>query len=72
MAYAFDTAARPGIIDTLAGIFAGIGRTVRVQREFRRTYDELNRLTNTELLDLGIDRADITRIAFEAAHGPHR
>ena len=32
----------------------------------RRAYDELNRLNDRELHDLGLNRYDITRVAFES------
>ena len=37
------------------------------QREFRAVYAELARHTDRELRDMGIDRSDITRIAYEEA-----
>lgn len=37
--------------------------------EFRRTYEELNRLSQRELDDLGISRADIARVARESVYG---
>ena len=36
-------------------------------REYRATCQELARLTQRELSDLGIDRADITKVARSAA-----
>lgn len=35
-------------------------------KSYRRTYDELSNLSNRELDDLGIVRADIARFAREA------
>ena len=37
------------------------------QREFRAVYAELARHTDRELRDMGIDRSDITRIAYDEA-----
>jgi uncharacterized protein YjiS (DUF1127 family) len=37
------------------------------QREFRAVYAELARHTDRELRDMGIDRSDITRIAYQEA-----
>lgn len=34
---------------------------------YKRTYDELNRLSTRELDDLGISRGMITRLALESA-----
>lgn len=36
-------------------------------KRFRTTYDELSQLSNRELDDLGINRADITTFARSAA-----
>lgn len=38
-------------------------RNYRNWRRVRETVSELNRLTNRELADLGINRADIERVA---------
>ena len=37
------------------------------QREFRAVYAELARHTDRELRDMGIERSDITRIAYDEA-----
>lgn len=42
-------------------------KNYRQWRNYRDTVDELNRLSNRDLNDLGISRADITSIAREAA-----
>ena len=36
-------------------------------REFRAVFAELARHTDRELLDMGIDRSDITQIAYQEA-----
>lgn len=41
----------------------GIIATYRSWRKYRHTCEELSRLTNRELADLGILRADITSVA---------
>ncbi|WP_417670443.1 DUF1127 domain-containing protein [Roseibium sp.] len=41
-------------------------RTYQNWKRFRTTYDELSQLSNRELLDLGINRADIARHARAA------
>ena len=38
-------------------------RSYRNWRSYRQTVSELDRLSNRELLDLGIDRSDIRAIA---------
>lgn len=40
-----------------------IGQNFRKWQRYRRTFNELSRLSNRELDDLGISRADIPRIA---------
>ena len=42
------------------------------QREFRAVYAELARHTDRELRDMGIDRSDITRIAYARGGAAHR
>lgn len=42
------------------------------RRIYRETYRELARLTDRELADLGIARANIGAVAYEAAHGEHQ
>ncbi|WP_082666237.1 DUF1127 domain-containing protein [Aureimonas sp. AU4] len=44
-----------------------IANAIRAYRSFRQTSNELNRLSNRELADLGIDRADIATVARQAA-----
>lgn len=42
-------------------------RNYRNWRNYRQTINELSRLTNRELADLGINRADIPYVARKAA-----
>ena len=44
-----------------------IVRTYRNWRKYRQTYNELRRLTERELNDLGIRRMDIRTLARESA-----
>ena len=44
-----------------------IVRTLRNIRSYRSTVNELNRLSQRELADLGISRADIPAVASRAA-----
>ena len=44
----------------------GIARTLRNFRSYRSTVNELNRLSQRELADLGISRADIPAVARQA------
>ncbi|MBO9123693.1 MULTISPECIES: DUF1127 domain-containing protein [unclassified Rhizobium] len=43
-----------------------ISRSFNNWRKYRQTVTELGRMTNRELHDLGIDRADIQRVARDA------
>lgn len=45
-----------------------ISRSFNNWRKYRQTVNELDRMTNRELHDLGIDRADIHRVARQAAN----
>lgn len=38
-------------------------------RVYRRTFDELSALTDRELADLGLHRAQLNGVAYEAAYG---
>lgn len=42
---------------------------IQQNREFRRTYEELNSLSDRDLADLGMIRSDIGRIARETVYG---
>lgn len=48
-------------------ILARILAAYRQWRRYQETVAELSRLDNRELADLGISRADITRLAWETA-----
>ena len=48
---------------------ASVARAWRWYRSFKQTHDELNRLSDRDLDDLGIVRADIARISREVADG---
>lgn len=37
-------------------------------RRYHRNYDELSRLGDRELADIGLSRGDIARVAYDAAH----
>ncbi len=43
-----------------------IARTLNNWRKYRQTINELNRMSNRELGDLGINRVDIRRVARQA------
>lgn len=47
--------------------FEELRRQNKVRGVYRRTYNELNQLTQRELDDLGLARADLARVARDAA-----
>lgn len=49
--------------------FEALRRTITEYRQYRKTYEELERLNDRELADLGILRCDIGRIARDAVYG---
>jgi uncharacterized protein YjiS (DUF1127 family) len=51
----------------LRGFIAGIKTGMARHAVYRKTYKELADLTDRDLSDIGISRADISRIATEAA-----
>jgi uncharacterized protein YjiS (DUF1127 family) len=42
-----------------------IVQAIKISREIRNTYNELNRLSDAELKDIGIHRSEIASIAVE-------
>ena len=72
MAYASTTpTARTG--ETLGQMInrwaAEFGAWTERRKVYRTTFSELSRLTDRDLRDLGLIRADIRRVAMEAAYG---
>lgn len=52
-----------------AGLIARISERVARYRVYRDTQHELNQLTDRELSDLGLSRATISSVAYQAAYG---
>ena len=50
-------------------LVARLVRMLRVWRRYNENLRELNRLDDRELVDIGITRCDIQRIAREGARG---
>jgi uncharacterized protein YjiS (DUF1127 family) len=48
----------------LSTVFSKIARSYHRKKVARQTYNELSRLTDRELRDLGIQRSDIYDIAY--------
>ena len=53
------------ITQSVANLRAGLSRYA----DYRRSCDELNKLTQRDLEDLGISRWDIPKIAHESVYG---
>ena len=51
----------------LMTLFTTIGDAVRARNSYYNTVQELNRLSERDLKDLGISRSDIHRVAAESA-----
>jgi uncharacterized protein YjiS (DUF1127 family) len=49
-------------------MLATIVRTFRAWRRYSQSVNELNRLGDRELADIGISRSDIPRVAWHATH----
>jgi uncharacterized protein YjiS (DUF1127 family) len=49
-------------------MFGTVASRLKAYRKYQETYRELSRLSKRELDDLGIARADIARIARQAAN----
>jgi uncharacterized protein YjiS (DUF1127 family) len=49
-------------------MLATIVRYFRDYRRYNRSLNELNRLGDRELADIGISRSEIERVAWQAAH----
>lgn len=69
MAYATQTNTVASIGQRIAEFRATIMDRMSRSRVYRTTMAELNNLSDRELADLGIARATIRSIAFEAAYG---
>jgi uncharacterized protein YjiS (DUF1127 family) len=49
-------------------MFASIVRFIRQYRNYNHSINELSRLGDRELADIGISRSDIHRVAWSATH----
>lgn len=57
------------LADRIGNFLAGLNDNRRRYGVYRQTLRELNELTDRELSDLGLHRAEIDSIALEAAYG---
>lgn len=70
MAYVNTTRiARKGFMDRVAVLKDAVVTALQQRRIYGQTVAELNSLTDRELADLGINRANIAEIAHQAAFG---
>jgi uncharacterized protein YjiS (DUF1127 family) len=49
-------------------MFAAIVRFIREWKRYNQSLNELSRLGDRELADIGISRSDIHRVAWNSAH----
>lgn len=56
-------------LKAIAYPFLAISDAIDKQRKINATYNELNRLSDAELRDIGIGRSQIMGIAYESAYG---
>jgi uncharacterized protein YjiS (DUF1127 family) len=49
-------------------MFANLVRLIRSWNSYNKSLNELNRLGDRELADIGISRSDIVRVAWNHAH----
>jgi uncharacterized protein YjiS (DUF1127 family) len=49
-------------------MFAALVRFIQEWKRYNKSINELSRLGDRELADIGISRSDIPRIAWNAAH----
>lgn len=62
--------ARPLVfLDRIRGALSNFGEAMVRRRIYRTTLTELQSLSNRELADLGMSRAELRRVAYEAAYG---
>jgi uncharacterized protein YjiS (DUF1127 family) len=69
MAYVQSTDIRNTLINSALSAFRALGNRFEQHRAFLRTRDALSGLSEAELHDLGLHRAEIDRVAMEASIG---
>ena len=52
-------------------MIAAIVRFLHEWRRYNKSLNELSRLGDRELADIGISRSDIVRVAWDSAHQNH-
>ncbi|SPH18729.1 hypothetical protein DEA8626_02271 [Defluviimonas aquaemixtae] len=70
MAHMNDTRGiEAGLVDRIATLLSNLRDSRQRYKLYRQTRNELTRLSDRELHDLGISRSSINSIAIEAAYG---
>ncbi|GLQ34549.1 hypothetical protein GCM10007939_08320 [Amylibacter marinus] len=69
MAYITQNHATPSVFAGIISAFNALKARYEANRVYAKTVSELSALTARDLADLNINRADIRRIAREAAYG---
>lgn len=59
---------RAGPKERRTTMFAALVRFIQEWKRYNRSLNELSRLGDRELADIGISRSDIPRVAWNAAH----
>jgi uncharacterized protein YjiS (DUF1127 family) len=61
---------RPPPVTTNRGfaMFTNIVRLIRAWRRYHQSLNELNRLDDRDLADIGLSRSDIPRVAWNDSH----
>jgi uncharacterized protein YjiS (DUF1127 family) len=70
MSYANDTmVSAGGFVARFRALRADLAERAAKNRLFNQTRNELSQLTDRDLADLGLARADIADVAYQAAYG---
>lgn len=57
------------VVATIKNFFASVNESLVLSRQYQDTFNELDRLSNRDLDDMGIGRSDISRIAYDSVYG---
>ncbi|WP_299356388.1 DUF1127 domain-containing protein [uncultured Shimia sp.] len=69
MAHATVNLAHFGFFDVIRNTFADLRAAAAERSAYQRTYNELSRLTDRELSDIGLRRCDIAEVCAKSARG---
>ena len=68
MAFTTTTHTATSILDRIIALKADLAERYTKYRVYRETLDELQTLSGRELNDLGLSRANLKSVAYEAAY----